>query len=227
MRISWLLVSLVLHGAVVSLAWWWGAYAVEPQRPPARVVVAAQDARAPVPLARIVPPQPRREEVVEQVVVRDVQVAEPEAESEAESDRSHEFPGPPPLSPSEMLQRLTLERVVLARHRPEPAPRALPPAEPIAVAPAAEPAARVEAQRCDGRPTPYPPRERRLGHEGTVVLRIAVTADGSIERVVVLEPSPYPGLDRAAVRAARRWRFEPATEDGVPVASEIDVEVVF
>ena len=35
------------------------------------------------------------------------------------------------------------------------------------------------------------------------------------------------GLDEKAVEAIRRWRFEPARKDGVPVAVQINVEINF
>jgi TonB family protein len=35
------------------------------------------------------------------------------------------------------------------------------------------------------------------------------------------------GLDQKAIEAVQRWRFEPATKDGQPVAVQISVEVSF
>jgi hypothetical protein len=35
------------------------------------------------------------------------------------------------------------------------------------------------------------------------------------------------GLDEKAIEAVRRWRFTPATKDGVPVAAMINVEISF
>jgi len=34
-------------------------------------------------------------------------------------------------------------------------------------------------------------------------------------------------LDSAAINAVRRWKFRPATCNGSPVATQINVEVVF
>ncbi len=53
--------------------------------------------------------------------------------------------------------------------------------------------------------------------EGRVRVRLLVRADGSVGSVEVVVSSGIPELDRAAVEALSRWRFEPARQDGVPV----------
>jgi protein TonB len=45
--------------------------------------------------------------------------------------------------------------------------------------------------------------------------------------VSVSRGSGYPELDEAAVRAVRRWMFEPARAAGLPVASHVDIPVRF
>lgn len=57
-------------------------------------------------------------------------------------------------------------------------------------------------------PSPdYPEGARRRGIQGTVVVRIEVTADGAAGTCSVLTTSGSVQLDDAALRAARRWRF--------------------
>lgn len=57
-------------------------------------------------------------------------------------------------------------------------------------------------------PSPdYPEGARRRGIQGTVVVRIEVTADGLAGTCSVLSSSGNVQLDDAALRAARRWRF--------------------
>ena len=59
----------------------------------------------------------------------------------------------------------------------------------------------------------------------TVLLTLTVNADGTVRTVVPAEENlPFSEL---AVNAAMGWRFEPATRDGVPLASKIRMEVVF
>lgn len=63
----------------------------------------------------------------------------------------------------------------------------------------------------------YPPVARRLQLEGTVLLRIHVSARGELLRCEVVESSGFGRLDRAAVEAVRAWTFMPATSGGAAV----------
>ena len=74
----------------------------------------------------------------------------------------------------------------------------------------------------------YPPSALRLEQEGTVILRVRVGTDGRILEAIVLSSSGYDSLDRAAVmQALRKWRFTPATENGVAVESWVKAPVRF
>lgn len=75
---------------------------------------------------------------------------------------------------------------------------------------------------------PYPPVSRRLGEQGIVVLAISVGADGTVSDVRLVTSSGFPRLDQAALdQARRRWRFEPALQDGRPVAAVRTITVTF
>ncbi len=65
----------------------------------------------------------------------------------------------------------------------------------------------------------YPPEAFAAGTTGSVLLKIAVTADGRSERVDVSKTSGNAQLDAAAVEAMRQCRFSPATKNGAAVAS--------
>jgi protein TonB len=67
----------------------------------------------------------------------------------------------------------------------------------------------------------YPGAARRAEIEGVVRLEADVAADGTVTGVRVLESSGSSMLDDAAEAAVRRWRYEPATEDGVAVAATV------
>ena len=54
----------------------------------------------------------------------------------------------------------------------------------------------------------YPPEARRKGWEGTVILKLEVTADGSLAEAALHRSSGYDILDRAALRMIRSARFE-------------------
>jgi TonB family protein len=67
---------------------------------------------------------------------------------------------------------------------------------------------------------------RKNKYQGTVVLRLIVTADGRTSDIHVIR-SLGMGLDEKAVEAARQWRFDPAKKDGRPVPVEVDMEINF
>lgn len=210
MRPTWFLLSLLAHAAAVGAA---VAFAVGVGSPPVRPRVEIQPSVAAVPAPPPAQPLPpvEEEQVEAETALLDVQVVEPIE---------------PPPSPDEGVPRLartlapSLQRIV-----PAPQERA----EPVAPMPAAaEPSANVEAVPCvDNEPPDYPERERRLGHQGVVVLTVRVSPAGAVTAVAVKTPSPHPALDREAVRVAWRWRFEPAQRHGRPVVCDTDVDVVF
>ncbi|RJG04377.1 energy transducer TonB [Noviherbaspirillum sedimenti] len=63
----------------------------------------------------------------------------------------------------------------------------------------------------------YPALSRRMGEEGTVMLRILITERGRAERADIHKSSGVPRLDEAARQAALRAVFKPYTENGRPV----------
>jgi protein TonB len=76
-------------------------------------------------------------------------------------------------------------------------------------------------------PPPYPPDARRKRQEGVVLMMVQVTAAGQAGEVKVQRSSGYESLDAAAVKAVRRWRFEPARRWGQPEESRVEVPVRF
>ena len=67
----------------------------------------------------------------------------------------------------------------------------------------------------------------RSGIEGTVTLVISIDAQGNVLDIEVEKSSRNRDLDRAAVEAARKWRFTPQISNGVAVASRVRVPVDF
>ena len=68
----------------------------------------------------------------------------------------------------------------------------------------------------------------RFGIEGTVMLRILVGTDGTPLQVDIERSSGSRGLDRAArEHVLKKWRFQPAMQDGVPVQAWGRVPIVF
>jgi protein TonB len=104
------------------------------------------------------------------------------------------------------------------------------PAAPVcpAAVPAAEEFSVADALPREGNPRPgYPERALRQGIEGRVLVRLLVSLEGTVVRVVIEESSGSRLLDAAAVSALRRWRFTPATRRGEPVAATVRVPVEF
>ena len=77
-------------------------------------------------------------------------------------------------------------------------------------------------------PAPRYPREaQRRGESGTVVLRVHIDADGRPRDIDLVEGSGSRSLDRAAVDAVRRWRFDPAIRNGRPTEGTLQVPITF
>jgi len=77
------------------------------------------------------------------------------------------------------------------------------------------------------RPPTYPAHAIARRVEGTVLLRIQISADGNVGHLEVLASSGHPILDAAAVRAVRSWRFAPAVNSGRAVAATVRLPVRF
>ncbi|MEZ6036618.1 MAG: TonB family protein [Planctomycetota bacterium] len=230
MRPSLLALSVLLHGTAIGAVIGFGAYAQgRGPMPPARIEIETTKAAVPAPPPVPAPPidavQVEVEEETPDVLLFDE--VEPAAPERPPVDRE---------LPADHLASQALARVV-----PPPRPEHQQPVEaeqvtdaevsPDAVAqpeaPSAPPQEYVEAQRADNAPPRYPERERRLRHEGEVVLLVSVAADGEVVDVSVSRPARYDAFNREAVRAARSWRFTPALERGEPVASVTEITVEF
>lgn len=72
----------------------------------------------------------------------------------------------------------------------------------------------------------YSQEARDARVQGTVLLRMILEADG-VPGEIHVSRSMGHGLDEKAIEAVRRWKFEPATKDGKPVAVVINIDVAF
>jgi len=82
-------------------------------------------------------------------------------------------------------------------------------------------------QRGNNRPPIYPPALLHQRIEGTVLLELHISPEGTVTRVVILRSSGQPMFDAAAVNAAQTWQGEPAVIDGEPVETIETQEVIF
>lgn len=72
----------------------------------------------------------------------------------------------------------------------------------------------------------YPPELRRAGISGTVVLMFIVRDDGTTSNITV-ERSDNPAFEEPAIRAVRKWRFEPGEKDGKAVNTRVRIPIPF
>lgn len=85
----------------------------------------------------------------------------------------------------------------------------------------------VSAPRAIFTPDPeYSAEARMAKYQGTVLLYAIIGPDGRPRELKVSRPLGM-GLDQKALEAVRKWRFEPALKNGIPVAVEVNVEVNF
>jgi protein TonB len=78
------------------------------------------------------------------------------------------------------------------------------------------------------KPAPeYPRAALRNRESGTVLVRVAVDASGMPSDVTLEKNSGSRDLDRAALDAVRKWRFQPAQRDGQAVASSLVIPIEF
>lgn len=71
----------------------------------------------------------------------------------------------------------------------------------------------------------YPDDARALGIQGDVELESIVDVDGKVAAVRVLRS--VPGLDSAAIDAAKQWEFAPALLNGTPTPVVITMVMTF
>lgn len=84
----------------------------------------------------------------------------------------------------------------------------------------AQPIVRIEPR--------YPVQAARDGLQGWVRLSFSIMEDGSVGDVEVIEAEPRRVFDREAVRALRRWKYQPKIVDGRPqVQTGLQVQLDF
>ncbi len=75
----------------------------------------------------------------------------------------------------------------------------------------------IKAESC-GAPI-YPEQSRRLGEEGRVVFNVYINAQGDVADITLRQSSGYELLDAAATAFILQCKFEPATQNGKPIAT--------
>lgn len=73
----------------------------------------------------------------------------------------------------------------------------------------------------------YPESARQQGIEGVSLLRFEVQANGTVGEIHIERSAGYQDLDRAAVEAVKKWRFDPARRGNQPMAVWVTLPVRF
>jgi protein TonB len=73
----------------------------------------------------------------------------------------------------------------------------------------------------------YPAFARRMGMEGTVMLKVLVSCQGISLKIEVACSSGHEILDKAAADAVRNWHFVPAKRGNSPIEEWVQVPVAF
>jgi len=223
------LVSFVVHvGALVALGLNCARSAREPVRAPPLICMRLPETETGPEIPEALEADPVDPAEPETTIEPEPMPEEPEAEDEPEPVDFDAWelddPSPAPLPFPRAVVRIARLR------RPEKtrvaAPARAPSPPPMAAAVAAHVTAAVpQGDLC--RAPKYPARAQRMGHEGRVVLRVHVGADGRPLAVEVEESSGHSLLDEAAVAAVREWTFEPAREGDRAVESLVHVPFRF
>jgi TonB family protein len=77
------------------------------------------------------------------------------------------------------------------------------------------------------RPPPDPRDAELRGEQGTTILQVCITAQGTVESLRIVESSGFQSLDKVALETVVDWRFEPALLGGRPVEFVVNVPVRF
>jgi protein TonB len=154
-----------------------------------------------------------------------------------------EEPPPPPPKPPELIVKKLPPKPVVQQPIRVPAPVVAPvvtqevtPMSTPAVEVAPDPGP-VETAPVDTVPSAlgygkrtavaYPPASAKAREEGTVLLRVLVGPDGVPQEIEIERSSGHVRLDRAAKASVMKWRFEPGTRNGQPIAAYGLVPVAF
>lgn len=107
-----------------------------------------------------------------------------------------------------------------------PAPEA-PPAPTARTAPAKVELPSSSADYLQNPKPPYPPISKRLGEQGTVIVRVLIGADGLPQKADLKQSSGFDRLDRVALETVMKWRYVPGKRGGVPEAMWVNVPINF
>ena len=183
----------------------------EPEPLPERPRVISREREAPASIPKTQPPQaatvaarPAAQPTATPPSVNPAALAPPAPAPKSEPA------APPPPAPAEPVNAAAAAPPLPAEPQPAPA------REPV----------RTPPRLLERAAAPYTNEARAAGIEGSVHLSVDIDERGIPVRARILK-SLDPGLDSNAIRSLGGWRFQPATEDGKPVGSTVNIEIQF
>lgn len=203
--------------------------APRPVAPEPKAIVPPPTPPAPKPEPRVhkpVPPKPRAKPIARKpkpVQARPTPAPKPTVLATREREPVHPAPPPPPAPDAIEPEPAKAEAEAAQPAPPPPAPERMA----VAVPPAPVIAPRFNADYLQNPPPRYPRLSRRLGEEGTVLLRVFVDEKGMPARVQVKSSSGYERLDRAAAATVKEWKFVPARRGSDAIGAWVLVPVSF
>lgn len=205
-QFAWILVgTLLVHGALLAIH-------IDPWDAPGAVGrIAVQLVSAGMPRDAVMPALPApvpTQDVAQQPVTRPVDTSTPVQQHE---------PAPPADTQDSSAPEVVAPAPASAETASDTPPLDVP----------RHGEARVDTSYLDNPRPGYPPLSRRLGEQGTVLLRVTVSAAGEAAAIAVEKSCGFPRLDAAAQAAVRQWRFVAAREGDTPVTSTVLVPVTF
>ncbi|MGA9794281.1 MAG: energy transducer TonB [Rhizomicrobium sp.] len=163
-----------------------------------------------------------------QKVIQDVKVAVVQ-----EKPPEHKLPPPPPpqlVKPPPPF--VPPPQINIQNETPPPnaitqvTTQVQPPAPPPKAAVTLPTLARGVGNNCAARY--YPAMAVRLGHQGETLVKVEVSAQGTVTNVTLAKSSGYDELDEAAIRCVTNgWHYNPATQNGQPVAGTREAGIVW
>lgn len=134
----------------------------------------------------------------------------------------------PIVAPVPLVETIPSPVQIATSPTPPPPQVSVPgPPAPVAPAPAIESAGDLSSTMISATPPRYPTESRRKREQGTVVLMVLLSVDGTVADISVSQSSGFARLDQAALAAVRRWRWSPTRRGGTAVMVKGLVEIPF
>ncbi len=73
----------------------------------------------------------------------------------------------------------------------------------------------------------YPKRSLRMGQEGVVWIHVLIDEGGKRQQVKLHKPSQFALLNQAAIKAVKKWTFDPNILNGRAVKSWVEIPIEF